>query len=162
MQDLEFMIKMLLRQVDDLNNIMKEWVLFKILNLLKSSFETYLTVLNEKAKTEKTFPDLDTFLKRLKNIKILFFSKNLLNTVLTNLKMHCHKISVEIKDIESIYQKINREVLRKIKINLRLRIDFSLTIKHNIRWVIYFMIVWSRRGKINILLTSQVKSSFGQ
>ena len=84
MQDFGLTMKTLLEEVNDLEITMKEWILVKIINSLGPTFETYVTVLNEKARTEKTLPDLDTLLKSLEEEEIRLSGKNLLNTVQGN------------------------------------------------------------------------------
>ena len=84
MQDFGLTMKIPLEEVDDLNIVMKEWVLVKIINSLGPTFETYVTVLNEKARTEKTLPDLDALLKSLEEEETRQSGKNLLNTVQGN------------------------------------------------------------------------------
>lgn len=84
MQDFGLRMKMLLEEVDNLNITIKEWVLIKIINSLGPTFETYDTVLNKKARTEKSLPDLDALVKSLEEEKIRLSGKNLLNTVQGN------------------------------------------------------------------------------
>lgn len=84
MQDFGLRMKILLEEVDNLNITIKEWVLIKIINSLGPTFETYVTVLNKKARTEKSLPDLDALVKSLEEEEIRLSGKNLLNTVQGN------------------------------------------------------------------------------
>ena len=63
-------MKTLLKEIKNLEITMKEWILVKIINSLGPNFEAYIMVLNTKARTEKTLPDLDTLLKILEKEEI--------------------------------------------------------------------------------------------
>ncbi len=54
-----------MKEIDDLEISMKEYVIIKLINSLGSGFETYVTVLNEQARKDKKLPDLDGLLKSL-------------------------------------------------------------------------------------------------
>lgn len=69
-KDFRLIIKTLFKEVNNLNITIKELVLIKIINLFRPIFETYVMVLNKKTRIEKTFSNLDAFLKSFKKEKI--------------------------------------------------------------------------------------------
>lgn len=57
----------ILAELTDMTLSIEQVVLLKLLNGLGSSFSTYLTILNEQARRDKSFPKLDELLKNLED-----------------------------------------------------------------------------------------------
>ena len=77
-------MKTILEELKDSAITIEDHVTVKIINSLGPKFETYVTVLNEKARNEKTLPNLDSLLKSLEEEEIRMAGKTLLNNVQSN------------------------------------------------------------------------------
>ena len=72
-------MKTILKELQDTAIIIKNHVTVKVINSLGPKFETYITVLNEKARNEKSLPNLDSVLKSLEKEEIYMTAKTSLS-----------------------------------------------------------------------------------
>ena len=79
MSDFGLKMKTLLDELNDASITIQDHVTVKIINSLGPKFETYVTVLNEKARNEKKLPDLDSLLNSLEEEEIRMAGKTSLN-----------------------------------------------------------------------------------
>ena len=81
MVDFKLTMKIILEELQDTAITIEDHVTVKVINSFGPKFETYVIVLNEKARNEKILPNLNSFLKSLEEEKIRMTEKISLNTV---------------------------------------------------------------------------------
>lgn len=64
--DFDRKMRTILKKIKNQQITIEEYVTIKIINFMDSEFDTYVTVLNDRARKEKTLPDLDDLLQSLK------------------------------------------------------------------------------------------------
>lgn len=84
MSDFGLTMKTLLEELNDASITIQDHVTVKIINSLGPKFETYVTVLNEKARNKKKLPDLDSLLKSLEEEELHMTGKISLSNVQTS------------------------------------------------------------------------------
>lgn len=84
MSDFGLTMKTLLEELNDASITIQDHVTVKIIKSLGPKFETYVTVLNEKARNENKLPDLDLLLKSLEEEELRMTGKTSLSNVQTS------------------------------------------------------------------------------
>ena len=77
-------MKIISEELQNATITIEDYVTIKIINSLNPKFEIYVIVLNKKAHNKKTFPNLDSLLKSLKEEEIHMTRKTSLNNVQTS------------------------------------------------------------------------------
>ena len=81
MVDFGLIMKTILEELQDAAITTEDHVTVKVIISLSPKLETYVIVLNEKARNEKTLPNLDSLLKSLKEEEIRMTGKTSLNNI---------------------------------------------------------------------------------
>lgn len=84
MSDFGLIMKTLLEELNNTAITIQDHVIVKVINSLDLKFETYVTILNKKARNKKVLLDLNTLLKNLEEEEICMAEKSLLNNVQTS------------------------------------------------------------------------------